>query len=193
MASSHAAAVLLPLFEIGGIAYATYTLIYLVGVQYLLDPSPELFIKPRKATGIALIVVYCLLLLFCLIAFLRMVQVIWMNPGLVPLGDPATEKEQASRKHFDQWCDSCHNWKPDRAHHSTQQGRCVRRMDHFCPYAGGIISETSHKFFVQFLFYGSLYTGFVLIVMAVFLAERGSQVGPSFPSRYLEPSLMRAA
>lgn len=182
-------AVLLPLFEVGGIAYTTYVVNYLLCVRYLLSPSKDLNIEPRNATGIALIVVYSILLLAMCIAFLRMVQVIWTNPGLVPLGNPSTEKEGASRKHFDQldayicdyegaplWCEHCHNFKPDRAHHSSQLGRCVRRMDHYCPYAGGIVSETSHKFFVQFLFYGFLYTGFIVIVMAVFLAERSKQV-----------------
>jgi palmitoyltransferase len=40
------------------------------------------------------------------------------------------------------WCSSCKNWKPDRAHHSSDMNRCVRKMDHFCPWVGGIISET---------------------------------------------------
>jgi palmitoyltransferase len=182
-------AVLLPLLEVGGIAYGTYAVIYLLCVQYLLRPSADLHIEPRNATGIALIVVYSILLLVFGITFLRMLQIIWTNPGLVPVGDAATEKEGASTKHFDLldayicdykgaplWCETCHNWKPDRAHHSSQLGRCIRRMDHYCPYAGGIVSETSHKFFVQFLFYGFLYTGYVLIVMAVFLAERSKHV-----------------
>jgi palmitoyltransferase len=182
-------AILLPLLEVGGLAYATYVLIYLVCVQYLIQPSRDLHIEPRKATGIALLVVYCLLLLLWAVTLMRLLQVIWTNPGVVPLGDPACEKEGASTKYFDRldayicdyegyplWCPMCHNWKPDRTHHSSQLGRCVKRMDHFCPYAGGIISETSHKFFVQLLFYGFLYTGYVLIVMAVFLAERSRKV-----------------
>jgi palmitoyltransferase len=45
-------------------------------------------------------------------------------------------------------------------------------MDHFCPWAGGIISQTSHKFFVQFLFYGFVYAGYMTIVIACSLAER---------------------
>lgn len=184
---NHAMAILLPLVEAGGIAYGTYVVVYLVCVRYLIDPDLQL--EPRRATGIALIVVYCILLLIFAITFLRLLQVIWVNPGVVPLGDTSSEKQAASTKHFDRldaytcdyqgwplWCDKCHNWKPDRAHHSSQLGRCVRRMDHFCPYAGGIISESSHKFFVQFLFYGFLYTGYCLIVLAVFLAERSKQV-----------------
>lgn len=33
------------------------------------------------------------------------------------------------------WCSYCSNWKPDRAHHCREIGRCVRKMDHFCPWS----------------------------------------------------------
>ena len=32
------------------------------------------------------------------------------------------------------WCSTCLNWKPDRAHHCREVERCVRKMDHFCPW-----------------------------------------------------------
>jgi len=32
------------------------------------------------------------------------------------------------------WCTECRCWKPDRAHHCSDVGRCVRKMDHFCPW-----------------------------------------------------------
>jgi len=32
------------------------------------------------------------------------------------------------------WCSTCMNWKPDRAHHCREVERCVRKMDHFCPW-----------------------------------------------------------
>lgn len=186
------AAVLLPLLEFGGIGYVTWVIVYLICTRYLINPPSNASIPTRKSTGIALIVVYAVLLFPFLVTFLRMLQVIWTDPGLVALGDKeAQEKgaQGASTRYFDRldayvcdyqgaplWCDKCRNWKPDRTHHSSQLGRCVRRMDHFCPYAGGIIGETTHKLFMQFLFYGSLYTGFALVVVAVFFAERVQKV-----------------
>ncbi|KAL8805035.1 MAG: hypothetical protein Q9182_002237 [Xanthomendoza sp. 2 TL-2023] len=70
------------------------------------------------------------------------------------------------------WCSTCLNWKPDRAHHCREVGRCVRKMDHFCPWVGGIVSETSQKFFVLFVTWGSIYCVFTLAIMAKFVAER---------------------
>ncbi|KAF2732360.1 zf-DHHC-domain-containing protein, partial [Polyplosphaeria fusca] len=175
-------AVLMPLIELGLMGFTTYVLVYNLCIEHLIRPRNG---QERRSTGIALIVVYCVLLVPVLLTFMRLLHVVWSNPGVVPFGNRSSEKQTASTKYFDRldayvcdfdgrplWCDKCNNWKPDRAHHSSQIGRCIRRMDHFCPYAGGIISETSHKFFIQFLFYTAIYTGYVMIVMAIFLAER---------------------
>lgn len=32
------------------------------------------------------------------------------------------------------WCSTCKMWKPDRSHHSSELGKCVFKMDHFCPW-----------------------------------------------------------
>lgn len=32
------------------------------------------------------------------------------------------------------WCSTCKIWKPDRSHHSSELGKCVYKMDHFCPW-----------------------------------------------------------
>jgi palmitoyltransferase len=45
-------------------------------------------------------------------------------------------------------------------------------MDHFCPWVGGIVSETSFKYFIQFLAYAAFFCIMVLTTMAVFIAER---------------------
>lgn len=64
------------------------------------------------------------------------------------------------------WCSDCLAWKPDRAHHSSEIGRCVRKMDHYCPWVGGIVSETSFKFFIQFTTYATGYCTICLIAAA---------------------------
>lgn len=91
------------------------------------------------------------------------------------------------------WCSECCNWKPDRAHHSSEVNRCVYRMDHYCPWVGGMIGEncesfpsrsdvpgrtdmlispTAFKFFVQFTFYATCYTTLVVISIAWCLADK---------------------
>ena len=46
------------------------------------------------------------------------------------------------------FCNSCWNWKPDRTHHCSEVNRCVRRMDHFCPWY--VVSEA--RWTLPFLF-----------------------------------------
>ncbi|KAL2183498.1 hypothetical protein L209DRAFT_695185 [Thermothelomyces heterothallicus CBS 203.75] len=84
------------------------------------------------------------------------------------------------------WCSTCCNWKIDRAHHCSEIERCVKKMDHYCPWVGGIVAETckslsepesssspprirtalAFKFFVQFTFYTAIYS-IIVIVAAV--------------------------
>ncbi|KAF1838198.1 palmitoyltransferase PFA5 [Decorospora gaudefroyi] len=190
-----ATSVVIPLAELGAMGYVTWVLVYQICVQYLINPSERMQrdfnVRSQRATGITLIVVYALLLLLLLVAALRLIQMIWSRPDLVPLGDPSSEKMNATFNGFafDQydaficdyqgvplWCDKCQNWKPDRAHHCKELGRCVRKMDHFCPWAGGIIGESTHKWFMQFVAYTALYTTYVWIVIAIFLADHHSKM-----------------
>ncbi|CAG7997005.1 unnamed protein product [Penicillium nalgiovense] len=82
--------------------------------------------------------------------------------------------EEDGRPH---WCTTCCQYKTDRAHHCRELGRCVRKMDHFCPWVGGVVSETSFKFFIQFVAYTCIFCTFALIVSAYFTAEIRRQTG----------------
>ncbi|KAH1492770.1 palmitoyltransferase pfa5 [Aspergillus fumigatus] len=75
------------------------------------------------------------------------------------------------------YCSTCCQFKTDRAHHCREVDRCVRKMDHFCPWVGGVVSETSFKFFIQFIVYTMIYCIFVLIVFAIYTAELGREAG----------------
>ncbi|KAI1392327.1 zf-DHHC-domain-containing protein [Hypoxylon trugodes] len=81
------------------------------------------------------------------------------------------------------WCSECSNWKADRAHHSSEIDRCVYRMDHYCPWVGGMIGENSFKFFVQFTTYTACYCALVLGAVASSLRKQvneGSSIDPHF-------------
>ncbi|KAJ5099427.1 hypothetical protein N7532_006428 [Penicillium argentinense] len=69
------------------------------------------------------------------------------------------------------YCSTCCQFKTDRSHHCRELDRCVRKMDHFCPWVGGVVSETSFKFFIQFVSYTAMFCTFALIVSAYFTAE----------------------
>ena len=79
------------------------------------------------------------------------------------------------------FCSRCQNWKPDRAHHCREVDRCVRKMDHYCPWVGGIVSETSFKFFIQFVGWTAIFCIFNLILMAVLTAEYVRDLGTTNP------------
>ncbi|KAI4151399.1 MAG: hypothetical protein LQ340_003520 [Diploschistes diacapsis] len=69
------------------------------------------------------------------------------------------------------WCEHCFNWKEDRAHHCSEMNRCVRRMDHYCPWVGGMVSEAGFKFFIQFTGWAGVYCLYLLIITSVFFAD----------------------
>ncbi|CAK7272478.1 Palmitoyltransferase pfa5 [Sporothrix epigloea] len=60
------------------------------------------------------------------------------------------------------WCMPCGTWKPDRAHHCSEINRCVYKMDHYCPWVGGIVSETTFKYFLQFTLYATIFCGLTI-------------------------------
>lgn len=163
--------------------------------QLLYSSDPE---NRHVAAGIVGIALYFVLLALLGLPYLRVLGVIFTNPGIVPGDDPAgtssgrkrhgrhdVEKELPpssssdgshhaaneetgadGRKFLDRggvwsgrvpappgldaisrremyecdvdglprWCPTCYAWKPDRAHHSSEVGRCVYKMDHYCPW-----------------------------------------------------------
>jgi palmitoyltransferase len=70
------------------------------------------------------------------------------------------------------WCSHCANWKPDRTHHDSTSGRCIAKMDHFCPWVGGPIGENNFKYFIQYTFWTALYCLHLLVVMAVYIRRQ---------------------
>lgn len=77
------------------------------------------------------------------------------------------------------FCSSCLTHKPDRTHHCSEVDRCVLKMDHFCPWVGGIVSETSFKYFIQFNVYATFFCVMILTTTSVFIAER-RRIDPGF-------------
>ncbi|KAJ1646514.1 palmitoyltransferase for Vac8p [Coemansia erecta] len=66
------------------------------------------------------------------------------------------------------YCIKCNVPKPDRAHHCSICGICVLKMDHHCPWLNNCVGFFTHKAFILFLAYSTLYCTFTFISTLVF-------------------------
>jgi hypothetical protein len=57
-------------------------------------------------------------------------------------------------------------YRPPRAHHCRICRRCIRRMDHHCPWINNCVGEWNQKYFLQFLFYVALLSGYSIFLVA---------------------------
>ncbi|KAI1178878.1 DHHC palmitoyltransferase-domain-containing protein [Nemania sp. FL0916] len=206
---------LVPVLLAVAVGYATYVVVARVCVRYLLGSVG------KNGAAITLLVLYFIFLALTIITYARTLYYANYDPGVIPLGSRAVERQRATRRRRPErphsaddiearayeaasendpdspglewfysrdafvcepdgrpkYCSECCTWKHDRVHHSSEIGRCVYRMDHYCPWAGGMIAENSFKFFVQFTTYAAAYCAVVLGATAYALrlqAEHGA-------------------
>jgi len=92
-----------------------------------------------------------------------------------------TPLTEVQRKRGIRRCAKCNdNFKPIRAHHDSVTGRCIVKMDHYCPWVGNCVGAFNHKFFVLFIFY-TICTSLLSLVL-VFEGFRQCNVYESIPS-----------
>lgn len=180
-ARSHKSAVrwstrIVPIFVLGVIVYGCWATTKPICIDFFIA-------RHEYGRAIAFLVLHYLFLILMLVCYARTLQTVSFNPGLVPL-EPKLRLESfytrdvyACRSDgLPIWCSECQNWKPDRVHHSGEIQRCVKKMDHYCPWAGGMIGETSFKFFIQFATYAACY-GIVCLSAAAYVTSRLARAG----------------
>ncbi|KAI6204380.1 Palmitoyltransferase [Aphelenchoides besseyi] len=105
---------------------------------------------------------------FFLLSFISHFRTMTTDPGAVPKGNltddylQRLERERTAGGPIYK-CHKCASVKPERAHHCSVCDRCIRRMDHHCPWVNNCVGEKNQKTFVLFTLYIALMSIHVLI------------------------------
>lgn len=107
---------------------------------------------------------------FLLMAHIRAV---FSDPGVVPLPQNRVDfsdihSAETGCEHID-WtvCTRCEMYRPPRAHHCRICKRCIKRMDHHCPWINNCVGERNQKYFMQFLVYVGILSGYAITLVII--------------------------
>ncbi|XP_033110028.1 palmitoyltransferase ZDHHC3-like [Anneissia japonica] len=134
---------------------------------------------------------------FTIMAFLSHIRAMMTDPGAVPLGNATREKLNDLGLKIGQVvyrCPKCICIKPERAHHCSICRRCIRKMDHHCPWVNNCVGENNQKYFALFTLYIALMsmhaivlavTHFVLCVKTSWAVQSCSSISPASTTVFL--------
>ena len=166
--------------------------------QPRLQPSPSLTLRCRTfskllvplATALILALSYCgvcvvspaldsSLRIFCVNAVLgpllqtkilfNYFKAVFTSPGFT--NEPEALRGWSSDDPAANMCKKCQLAKPPRAHHCSVCNKCVLRMDHHCPFIGNCVGLHNYRYFVSFLFWTSLSTGYLSLLCLLLMAR----------------------
>ncbi|BFZ13732.1 hypothetical protein BsWGS_16771 [Bradybaena similaris] len=151
------------LFTYLAVFYADY-----VVVRHLVLPS-----MTDSLWGAVCVVIFNTIVFLLIVSHLKAVL---SDPGIVPIPQTSMDfsdihSDTSKLKTNDGWtvCMKCETYRPPRAHHCRVCRRCVRRMDHHCPWINNCVGEYNQRFFIQFLFYVGLASVFAITLVIVSL------------------------
>jgi len=101
-------------------------------------------------------------------------KAVFSDPGIVPLPQHRIDFSDdhggggSVTAPREDWtiCTKCEMYRPPRAHHCRICKHCIRRMDHHCPWINNCVGEQNQKFFIQFLLYVGVLSGYAISLVA---------------------------
>lgn len=145
----------------GSIIYADYAV-----VEWMVIPTMS-----SSLWGAFNVVCFNVIVFLTLMAHTRAV---FSDPGTVPLPETNLDfsdvlRSSKSTEDKGDWtiCSRCETYRPPRAHHCRICQRCVRRMDHHCPWINNCVGEQNQKYFIQFLMYVGIGCMYIVGLVAV--------------------------
>ncbi|KAG5883404.1 hypothetical protein JTB14_031293 [Gonioctena quinquepunctata] len=148
------------LITYGAVFYADYVVIKWVILQSMID----------SLWGTFNVVMFNTVIFFLMIAHIKAVIT---DPGTIPL--PQTRIDFSDIHSPDSGCDfvnwtvcaRCETYRPPRAHHCRICQRCIRRMDHHCPWINNCVGERNQKYFIQFLIYVGALSAYSITLVVI--------------------------
>ncbi len=164
------------LMTYGAVVYADYVVVRWIVMQTM----------PESYWGIFHIFNFNLIIIML---FMSHSRAVFSDPGIVPLPpnriDFSDHHSKGSKDSGlnsapppeEDWtiCTRCEMYRPPRAHHCRICRRCIRRMDHHCPWINNCVGEANQKYFIQFLFYVALLAGYSILLVAMSWYYHGNE------------------
>jgi len=117
--------------------------------------------------------------LITFMALLSHAKAMFTNPGAVPQdAEPPPQDlmqyEEQGGWRKKRWCNRCKAFKPMRAHHDSVTGRCIVKLDHYCPWVNNAVGIFNHKFFLLFVLYTCIQCVFSITLLLFVFAQCAS-------------------
>ncbi|MFH4973526.1 hypothetical protein AB6A40_000235 [Gnathostoma spinigerum] len=178
-------------FDPCGILCAFFTYLSMIYADYVVINWLVIPSFPQSLWGVFHAVLFNTVLFF---AFVSHARAMLTDPGLVPVTKNTGKNRRIPERYIDDsdqdnsdesdvarqamintkyvgedWsvCTRCESFRPPRAHHCRICRRCVRKMDHHCPWVNNCVGEFNQKFFLQFLLYVGIASFYAILLIVV--------------------------
>ncbi|XP_048588395.1 palmitoyltransferase ZDHHC3 [Nematostella vectensis] len=122
-----------------GVACIVFTYLCVIYADYCIVEHVIIPTLSDSLWGTLHVIIFNVLALLLLISHSR---ASYSDPGVVPLPTTSLDFSEINKAHSEkpqsntEWtaCTRCEAYRPPRAHHCRICGRCIKKMDHHCPW-----------------------------------------------------------